>query len=356
MFRWIDSHRLSISYIYGLVQGAQESEVSQDFFSESTYVGINDELVPLRVFEPQNPRKLSIILYPGASPFAEKHPSLSHLASVMCNLGYRTFVPRIPPLMSLDISENNVPWFAKSFSEIQKIDSVFAEKISVVGLSFGGSILLKALLEKEMQSPQPKSVLTYGSCNKIESGLQFLLTGEINVNGQKSYIKPDDWGLTVMFHNYLACIDAGFDTSEIRKILKDRVADDLDAVTTKMEQLNYHDRNFLENVFSGNITPEIKTIAEEILKEEKNELDKISPATFSHLIENEVFVVHGSNDSMVPYTESLMLAKNLPNAHLYISHLYEHKEISSNSGKISKIYEFIKMERFFALFFRYNEA
>ena len=68
----------------------------------------------------------------------------------------------------------------------------------------------------------------------------------------------------------------------------------------------------------------------------------------------KIFIMHGANDSMVPYTESIKLSQHLPNNQLLISHLYEHKEISTNSNIFTKIKEIIKLERFFAEFFKYN--
>ena len=66
--------------------------------------------------------------------------------------------------------------------------------------------------------------------------------------------------------------------------------------------------------------------------------------------------MHGANDSMVPYTESVKLGDNLPNNKLLISYIYEHKEISTNSGFITKLNELIRLEQFFAAYFRYNES
>ena len=64
--------------------------------------------------------------------------------------------------------------------------------------------------------------------------------------------------------------------------------------------------------------------------------------------------MHGANDSMVPFTESIYLHKNLPNSTLLISFLYEHREISTDRNIFFKIKEFIKLINFNAKYIRYN--
>ena len=64
--------------------------------------------------------------------------------------------------------------------------------------------------------------------------------------------------------------------------------------------------------------------------------------------------MHGANDSMVPFTESSFLDKNLKNSTLLISFLYEHREISTNRNIFFKLKEFLKLIQFNAKYIRYN--
>ena len=68
-----------------------------------------------------------------------------------------------------------------------------------------------------------------------------------------------------------------------------------------------------------------------------------------------MFIFHGANDSMVPFTESIQLAESIPNSELLISYVYEHKEISTNKGTYFKLKEFMRMLHFFSKFYYYHE-
>ena len=50
-----------------------------------------------------------------------------------------------------------------------------------------------------------------------------------------------------------------------------------------------------------------------MIENEQSNMTELSPKIWAHHILNKVFIIHGANDSMVPYTESIQLAKILPN-------------------------------------------
>ena len=354
MLKWAHSHKQSLKYILGIIKNKDGTPTGQ--FIDESYLGINGKITPLRVFKPKKAQKTTYILFPGASPFAEDHPGMIGLATTIMNLGYNVFIPRIPPLKALSITSENIKWFAKAYEEIINRNDVDKANVAIIGISFGGSLLLKATLDKKIKSNPPRSMLMYGSCFDLEAGLNFLLTGEIKHNGKIGHIPPNDWGLTVLFHNFIKTVDTGFDTTKIQAVLAARVADELDEVEKLKASLSNHDFQFVHSVLTAKCTPEIAEIAQEIIKSQADFLKQVSPSSFCEQIDMKIFIMHGANDSMVPYTESVKLGTNLPNNKLLISYIYEHKEISTNSGLITKIKELIKLEHFFATYFRYNAS
>ena len=87
------------------------------------------------------------------------------------------------------------------------------------------------------------------------------------------------------------------------------------------------------------------------------DISHIIDHSYAHLVKNiksKVFIMHGANDSMVPFTESIYLGKYLNDNEILISFLYEHREISTNRGILFKLKEFIKLIRFNARYIQYN--
>ena len=134
---------LSLKYIISLMRF---SNSIPDYIkvADSSYTGLDNTQLPLKVIKGPNSLNRTLILYPGASPSAEKHPSMIFLASVLANIGFSVYIPRIPLLKDLDISEKNVDWFVNAYSQIIARDDIIGSKVSCMGLSYGGAILLKS--------------------------------------------------------------------------------------------------------------------------------------------------------------------------------------------------------------------
>jgi len=298
-------------------------------------------------------------MFPGASVDAEKHPGILFLASIVCKLGFKVFIPRIPPLKKLKINDDCFNWFAHAYDEIINRDDVLKNKVISMALSFGGALLLKASFDTRISNNPPKSIMTFGTYCDIKSTLKFLCDGKIKVNNQDVYIKPHSWGLTVLLHNFLDKFN--FDEindckTKIKEILSLRTEDKFDEVDIKINELkNEKSKNFIRNIFDCNINEKISEEIYRVINEEKEFMKIMSPKYWSNKIKTKVFIMHGSNDSMIPYTESIRLNKYINNSLLFVSYMYEHKEISTNKGFIFKLKEFYKMYVFFKIYFKYNE-
>ena len=161
--------------------------------------------------------------------------------------------------------------------------------------------------------------------------------------------------MIVIFYNFLLSIDTNHDKKTITKLLKCRIEDKFEEVEKIKSTLNKEDSKFVDAILSGTITPELKKLIDQMLKKNKDLLEYLSPNFWAKNIDYKTFVIHGANDSMVPFTESTFLANSIPNSKLLISFLYEHREISTDRGLLFKIKELIKMISFFADYFKFNK-
>lgn len=330
-----------------------EKKISKLQFNDESYSGINGEKTILRVFYTKNKKAQSIIIFPGASPYAEKHPGMIMLGNALRNAGYNVFLPRIPNLKNLILVKENVDWFSHCYKELLKHPSI-NQNVIAVGLSYGGANLLRASMQDFMKKNPPKSILSYGTYFSIETALDFFLSGKIYYNNKKYSIKPHEWGIIVIFYNFFKTLNTKFDQEKITNLLKYRIKDEDDKMKNIKNSLGIENQKLVDNILKGNISEEIKILIENMIDRNKELLEYLSPKNWSKNINTKTFIIHGANDSMVPFTESTLLANQIPNSELLISFLYEHREISTNRGIFFKIKEVFKMIKFFAYFFRYN--
>ncbi len=349
----IKSYIKAIQYVRSLATFKEENIPSIEYVDE-TYKGLDNKNTIVRVFKTSNPKAQSIIIFPGASPYAENHPGMIMLGSSLRNVGYNVYLPRIPALKNLILEKENIDWFAHCYQELAQHKIESKNNIMIVGLSYGGASLLRATLDKRMQSPKPKSILSYGTYFSINTALNFFLTGMIKYNNKNYKITPHEWGPIVIFYNFFDTIDTQYDKIKIKDILKHRIKDEHNIVEEKIKTLNNDERKLMNNILNGNLTDEMKDIIYMMIKKNKDLLNYLSPENWIQSVQGKVFIMHGANDSMVPFTESTFLDQNLNNSTLLISFLYEHREISTNRNIFFKLKEFIKLINFNAKYIRYN--
>ena len=200
MFSFINSYIKALKYIIGIVR-FNEDNIKDVEYKDEEYLGLDGKKTIVRIFYSKKKQSKSIIIFPGASPYAENHPGMIMLGNALRNAGYNVFLPRIPNLKNLLIVKENVDWFAHCYKELLNHKSISNTAPMVVGLSYGGANLLKASMDHRMREVSPTSILSYGTYYSIESSLKFFLTGKIKYNDRVFNIKPHEWGTIVIFYN-----------------------------------------------------------------------------------------------------------------------------------------------------------
>mgnify|MGYP001479308420 CR=1 FL=1 len=180
---------------------------------------------------------------------------------------------------------------------------------------------------------------------KLDSQIDYLLNRGIQNGAQVSIINKDQLNQKISDANHSA-----------RRALwspNTCVVDPLKVLFKLVENLKNQGINFL---FDSKINDEIENEISRAINKEKEFIKSMSPKYWANKIKNKVFIMHGSNDSMVPFTESIELHRSIEASSLFVSYMYEHKEISTDKGIIFKVKEFYKMFKFFKGYFKYNES
>ena len=319
------------------------------------YVDRHENKVVYKTFASPNPRKMNFIIYPGASPTAESHPGLIMLGTVLSKIGYNVYIPRIPLLKKLIINEEVVKDFSFFYKWIINNKKIESKNIGLIGISFGGVMTLKIFEEKNLIAHHPKSIFTYGTYNNFKSALDFLSSGLIKIDGREKKISPHPWGLVVMFYNYFQSINTNLDVKKINKVLEFQINDDTDQVKIHLDKLPDDEKKVTKKILDCNIDTEILNYINLMIDINKTSFNNLSSTNDKYLVKSRVFIFHGANDNMIPYTESLDLSKKIKDVDVFISYLYEHKEIAENKNLLVKLLEIIKMIKFVHSYINYNE-
>lgn len=336
-----------------MVLARLRSEAPEITEKNEFYPGLDKSPVPYKTFLPAKPPKSLIILYPGASPTAENHPQVKVLGCALASAGFLVLIPRIPPLKELRISHEITEWYCHFYAWMKTQPEWRELPGGLIGLSFGGLSVLKALLTPEMQKQPPKSILAYGTTYDFFNMAEFLFSGKIHEGGRTITISPDPWGIVILFYNYLSRIDAGYDTSRILRVLEAVVREDEAEAERLKSSLSQDELDTVIAIQNGQRTNEVRRLFDQIKYSCKAEIDSFSPRNWCKDIQQRVYVLHGTSDRLSPYTESILLAENLPHSRLLISRILEHRSLA---GLWSQPAEFVRIVRFLSDFIRYTES
>ncbi|MEE9161542.1 MAG: alpha/beta hydrolase [Candidatus Neomarinimicrobiota bacterium] len=315
-----------------------------------------EEQLPYKTYRPQGGRATpALVVYHGASPHGEDHPALDNLARAMAHMGLTVFIPRLPQLRKVFIDDSDVEAMGLFYRHVQGHEHVAPGCISVAGVSFGGGLLLKALLDGRMQELPPQAVLAYGTYCDLETALRYALTGTV-AGQEETHDDPERWGQVIFFHNYLDQIPGTFEHEIVRQVLDYYVQDRAADGDAARDGLPARERRIVDLILTpGNA--ESAAFAEEILKKVRPRLASLSPAHFYRQITYPIWVLHGRRDRFVPHTEALALKALLPRqVRLHVSSLYEHRQLGWGRNLVSTVGEALGLIVFMGRFLRAVEG
>ncbi|MFQ6613291.1 MAG: hypothetical protein ACE5D1_00465 [Fidelibacterota bacterium] len=317
---------------------------------DETWPGLDGKLTPVRKFIPRRPNGEWLVLFPGASPYAEKHPAMNQLSQAASGAGFTVIIPRIPPLKALEIDPGIVDWVQHAYRWVRSQLPTTDTPVRLMGASFGGPLVLKGLASGPLKENPPASFLMYGPYYNMDTVLDYLCTGELRYDGQIRTQTVHEWGLVVFFHNFLGRIDPGYSVEGLRNVLAIRVTDDEQGAAEAGKRLSGKEREVAEALLSGQATPEVRRLANLIRDSCQPIFEALSPARFIHHPPGKIFIIHGRSDTMVPFTESIHLARVLPESRLLLTGLYKHSEMTGGGSWLHRGREALKILRFLTAF------
>ena len=151
-------------------------------------------------------------------------------------------------------------------------------------------------------------------------------------------------------------IEFGFNKNNIREVIQDRINNNKEKAYEKLKTLEQNEYKIANSIITGKIIPEVQEMVDKLINTKSDYIESLSCKPICHQVKPKVFIFHGSNDNMIPFTESNQLNQLIPNSSLLISHIFEHKGISAKRSLFFKIKEAFRLIRFFLRFDKYNAS
>jgi pimeloyl-ACP methyl ester carboxylesterase len=180
-----------------------------------------------------------------------------------------------------------------------------------MGLSFAGGLALLAAADGRY-APDINAVVAVGAHDSLYRVAKFLVTGAAKgPDGTPAPSAPEQYGALVLVYEHPEEFFSASDVPAARGAIWSWLAEKYDTARAGEAGLNPTDKATLEALFRY----DMKTLRTQLLAEIEHdhaEFDKVSPEGRLGTLHVPVFLLHGYSDSVIPSTETLWLAREIP--------------------------------------------
>ena len=291
--------------------------------------------VNLRIYSATGVRNPApIILVHGFAKDGNRDPYLNDVAVRLAPMGFYVVLPTIPgevksemTLDDLSVIDDTIRWTAESTHQ----------KVSVLGVSFGGGLVVPAAARPNV-SKYVKLIICLSGYNDLETiGHYFIHDRVLDPSGQPYKGYPP--GPLLIALRYLDELFAGHDLSSMAAVI-DRYNQNNwqplppdDPVLSRLSEQSRMEYEQLQTVQ----TEQMKERYRKLLERHREEFKAMSPSSVLPTLKIPIYILHGKADPVFPPGEAEWMRQELrnnPKAHVLITPWIGHVFVGVPSSRL----------------------
>ncbi len=320
-----------------------------------------DRAVPASLFLPkhrpsgtQPPADRAWIVLHGITRPGRVHPMLLRFARAVAASGAAVLVPEVPEWVELSLAPGlTLPTVAGALTTLEEQVGIPAGRVGVMGFSFGAPQGLVAASAPSLAG-RLAAVAGFGGYCDLERTVRFQFTGLHEWEGVTVRRRPDPYGRWIVAANFLSGVPGYEDTADVQDRLL-RLAchagerqipawdAGYDALKVSLRDELRPDRRHLFELFAPLSTVAIDHADEEgeawarrLVAAGRRAEPLVEPCPHIKTLPPAVHLLHGRGDDLIPFTETLRLARHLGQrplerpCHTAITGLFAHSSEHAN--------------------------
>ena len=278
-----------------------------------------------RMYDPHVARapghEAGLVMVHGVHHLGMDEPRLVRFARSIASTGIVVLTPEVRELADYEVDEKSIATIGAAAVALRERlasegpgapgGAAAVAKVGVMGLSFAGGLALLAAGDPRYQS-SIRYVVSIGAHDDLARVSRFFATGRIEeADGGTITMKPHDYGPLVLVYAHAGDFFPEADVSAARRALQKWLWEDRDEARALEANLSLESKAKLDLLFDG----KIDAVAPELLRDvdaRASEMKSVSPHGRLSAVHVPVFLLHGASDNVIPATETLWLAKDLP--------------------------------------------
>ncbi|HEY2914742.1 MAG TPA: alpha/beta hydrolase [Candidatus Angelobacter sp.] len=288
-------------------QGLPTRFADHPFKEEDGYALTPHGPVRFRTYTPQDVQDPGgVVLLHGVHHLGIEDPRMWNLARALAGAGVLVMTPELQDLADYRVTARTIDVIGDSATVLS---THMRRKVGVLGLSFAGGLALLAADRKEF-GDHIGFVVAIGAHDDMGRVARFFAANVITTpDGVEMPFQAHEYGALVLAYSHLEDFFSVQDVPVAREALRQwlweqpqamKTADTLSPEGKHELELLLHHRDQLRDALLKEITLH------------KDEMDSVSPHGHLAQLHTPVFLLHGAGDTIIPSSETLWLAKDVP--------------------------------------------
>ena len=290
-----------------------------------TLLDRGDRQVPASVIVPRgtNRRLPGWIVLHGITRPGRFHPNLLRFVRALASSGLAVLVPQVPEWRDLRLApEVTLPTLRGALEGLRRLDATDDGPYGIIGFSFGAPQVIIAASHDDVAA-QLGGVVGFGGYCDMERMVRFQMTGEHEWEGVTHRTRPDPYGRWIIGGNHLTSIPEYREAEDVAQALWRLAVEagerrilawdpSYDALKTDLGRQVAPEHRWLFDLFApaSDHEPDLGG-AEDISKRLAAAVSEASPLMnpqpYLARIRKPVHLIHGEDDHLIPYTETLRM-------------------------------------------------
>jgi hypothetical protein len=253
-----------------------------------------------------------IVLVPGAVPDGKDDERLVALATTLARARFAVLTPDLSGYRDLKVRPAHVREVADAFRYLVSRDALAPQGRAGIGaISYAVGPAILAAMQEDIRE-QVRFVLGVGGYCDLRVAIRFLTTGYFEDEGAPRYLRPSDYGRLVFARTAVDYLSRAADRSALDAMVEAKLEDAEADVSGLAERLSAEGLA----VYRLLVNSDARETARLIADLPQPLIDAIQALTLQGKdlsgLSARLILVHGMNDPLIPYTESLALKRAVP--------------------------------------------
>jgi pimeloyl-ACP methyl ester carboxylesterase len=293
--------------------------------------------IAARLYLPRNRANApGMVIVHGVHHLGIEEPRLVAFSRAIASSGVVVLTPQLDSLADYHVDEQAIALIGNAARYLRQR---LGKKVGVMGLSFSGGLALLAASDPHFAS-DIGFVVAIGAHDDLARVCRFFASNEIaRPDGTVAKMPAHEYGMLVVVYSHIEDFFPPEDVPAAREALRLHLYEEPDAARLLAHQLTPRgqaEMALLLDHKQAELAPELLAG----VSAHESEMARVSPHGKLGGVHVPVLLLHGSGDSVIPPTETLWLAKELPAAYLdttLITPLITHVELGGKPAMRDKL-------------------